>query len=207
VAFNGGILATAGNLVFQGDAEGYFSAYDAENGKRLWSVDTGSAITAAPVTYTLDGRQHVLIPIGAGSAMQFAYPSLHAGKTVRGSTRLLSFSLEGRVHLPETPVPEPVLPELQPVTASMETVERGRRLYVEQWCYGCHGKEAVAFRGGSVPDLRYAGPETHLQWDGIVIGGARSMQGMPANEITTEEAQAIRAYIIALSHQLAEEQR
>ena len=100
VAFNGGILATAGNLVFQGDAEGHFSAYDAENGKRLWSADTGSAITATPVTYSLDGRQHVLIPIGAGSAMQFAYPSFHAGKTVSGATRLLSFSLEGKAQYP-----------------------------------------------------------------------------------------------------------
>ena len=99
-----------------------------------------------------------------------------------------------------------MLPELQPLTASAETVEQGRQLYMEQWCYGCHGKEAVAFRGGTVPDLRYASPETHLQWDGIVIGGARSMKGMPAKEISSEEAQAIRAYVIAKSHQLKAEQ-
>ena len=58
VAFNGGVLATAGNLVFQGDANGVFSAYRAATGERLWSMATGTAITAAPVSHLVDGRQH-----------------------------------------------------------------------------------------------------------------------------------------------------
>jgi hypothetical protein len=56
-----------------------------------------------------------------------------------------------------------------------------------------------------VPDLRYATRETHLQWPGIVIGGARSARGMPAHELGADESEAIRAYIIARAHALAED--
>lgn len=205
VAFNGGVLATAGGLIFQGDAEGAFSAYDAGNGKRLWSVDTGSAITATPVTYTSGKNQHVLIPIGAGSAMQFSYPTFHAGRKATGPARLLSFSLTGKVRIPITTYQAPELPELQPLTASPDEIETGRQLYLDAWCSGCHGDGAVAHRGGTVPDLRYASPETHQQWDGIVIGGARLSKGMPAHDLSPEEAQAIRAWIISKSHELVTE--
>jgi PQQ-dependent dehydrogenase (methanol/ethanol family) len=202
VAFNGGLLATAGNLVFQGDANGRFSAYRANSGERRWSVETGSAIGAAPVSYLLDGRQRVLVPVGAGSGMQFAYPTFHAGRKAVGPTRLLSFSLAGRAELPVVDYRPPPLPELPEQTTSPDTIEAGHRLYQENWCGGCHGKDAVARVGGTVPDLRYATPATHLQWSGIVIGGARSARGMPAHEISIEEAEAIRAYVLSRAWEL-----
>ena len=59
----GGLLATAGGLVFTGDAGGNFVAYDAATGVPLWHARIG-AITNAPITYTLDGRQHVLVAAG-----------------------------------------------------------------------------------------------------------------------------------------------
>jgi alcohol dehydrogenase (cytochrome c) len=66
-----GVLATAGGLVFTGDQEGYFIALDAATGAERWHLQTGSAIYAAPMTYLLDGRQHVVI--GSGSVlMDFA---------------------------------------------------------------------------------------------------------------------------------------
>ncbi|MEQ9561437.1 MAG: PQQ-dependent dehydrogenase, methanol/ethanol family, partial [Woeseiaceae bacterium] len=77
--FNGGVMATGGGLVFQGDALGAFEAFDAANGQLLWRVMTGSAITAAPVSYELGGEQFVLVPVGAGGGVQFNYPELHAG--------------------------------------------------------------------------------------------------------------------------------
>jgi quinohemoprotein ethanol dehydrogenase len=202
VAFNGGVLATAGNLVFQGDAKGTFSAWRADSGKRLWSFATGSAISAAPVSYMHDGSQRVLIPVGAGSAMQFAYPALHAGRESVGPTRLLSFSLQGKAALPEYEFRPPALPELPELTAGPETIEQGRRLYQDEWCSGCHGKNAVARAGGTVPDLRYSGKEVHLQWNGIVIGGARSDRGMPAHDLSAEEAEAIRAYVLSRAREL-----
>ncbi|RPH95954.1 MAG: PQQ-dependent dehydrogenase, methanol/ethanol family [Lysobacterales bacterium] len=205
VAFNGGVLATAGNLVFQGDANGLFSAYRADTGERLWSAATGSAITAAPVSYLVDGRQRVLIPVGAGSAMQFAYPTYHAGPEALGPTRLLSFSLDGKAALPAWEYAPPTLPELPPLTASAQEVDLGRSLFQDRGCSGCHGKNAVARVGGSVPDLRYATPETHLQWPGIVIGGARSAKGMPAHELSAAESEAIRSYVLSRAHALKAE--
>ena len=61
-----GVLATAGGLVFTGDAEGFFAAYDAETGKVLWSFQCGSGHHASPITYTLDGRQYIAVAAGWG---------------------------------------------------------------------------------------------------------------------------------------------
>ena len=64
-----GMLATAGGLLFTGDAEGNFLAYDSATGQKLWSYQTGSGMRAAPVTYELDGKQYVVMPSGMGGAV------------------------------------------------------------------------------------------------------------------------------------------
>jgi len=208
VAFNGGVLTTAGNLVFQGDANGVFSSYNAANGNRLWSVATGSAIGAAPVSYTLGGTQRVLVPIGAGNAMQFSYPSFHAGKKTTGKTRLMSFSLQGKLPMPENTWLPPPLPELPAQTATAEVIERGGALFEKSYCAGCHGKNAVARQGGTVPDLRYTTKETYLQWDGIVIGGARSSKGMPGfQKMSAKQAEALRAWVLSKAWELQTEEQ
>jgi alcohol dehydrogenase (cytochrome c) len=56
-----GVMATAGGLVFSGSAEGDFFALDAASGKSLWDFNTGGPIAANPVSFTIDGRQHVAI--------------------------------------------------------------------------------------------------------------------------------------------------
>ena len=53
-----------------------------------------------------------------------------------------------------------------------------------------------------MPDLRYANSETHSQWNGIVIGGARRANGMPAFELGIEDAEAIQAYVLSLANEL-----
>jgi alcohol dehydrogenase (cytochrome c)/quinohemoprotein ethanol dehydrogenase len=58
---NGGVLATAGNLVFQGNIIGEFAAYAADNGERLWAFPTQTGVTAGPVTYAIDGEQYVSV--------------------------------------------------------------------------------------------------------------------------------------------------
>ena len=69
-----GVMSTASGLVFAGDNEGNFNAFDARNGKRLWFYRTGSPIYgAAATTYMLDGRQYVLIPSGT-TLVAFALP-------------------------------------------------------------------------------------------------------------------------------------
>ncbi len=59
-----GVLATAGGLVFSGSNEGNFYALDAETGKPLWEIQTGAAITANPIGFLIDGKQHVAIAAG-----------------------------------------------------------------------------------------------------------------------------------------------
>ncbi|MFY9820663.1 MAG: PQQ-binding-like beta-propeller repeat protein [Thermoanaerobaculia bacterium] len=62
-----GTLATAGGLVFAGTSDGFFNALDAETGKLLWRFQTGAAIDAAPMTYSVDGRQYVAIASGGNA--------------------------------------------------------------------------------------------------------------------------------------------
>lgn len=64
-----GVLATAGGLVFTGDAEGNFVSYDASSGKRLWSYQTGSGIRAAPIAFQLDGTEYVAIASGMSGSV------------------------------------------------------------------------------------------------------------------------------------------
>jgi alcohol dehydrogenase (cytochrome c) len=64
-----GMLTTAGGLLFTGNAEGSFQAFDAEKGALLWSYQTGSGIRAAPITFQLDGRQYIAIASGMSGAV------------------------------------------------------------------------------------------------------------------------------------------
>ena len=201
--FNGGVLATAGNLVFQGDAFGRFSAFRADSGHRLWSVVTGSNITASPVSYAVAGTQYVLVPVGAGGGVQFVYPEMHAGDTVRGPTRLMAFAVDADRPLPDVTTVARAQPPQPELTATAAQLEKGRKIFSYE-CKGCHGKQAVARFGGSVPDLRYASSETHEQWHGIVIGGARQAAGMPRYAMSLEDSEAVRSYVLSRSVALRE---
>jgi alcohol dehydrogenase (cytochrome c) len=68
-----GVLATAGSLVFAGDGDGYFMAFDSQSGKNLWRYQTGAAVYAAANTFMVDGRQLVIIPAG-GTLTALALP-------------------------------------------------------------------------------------------------------------------------------------
>jgi quinohemoprotein ethanol dehydrogenase len=201
--FNGGVLATAGNLVFQGDAFGRFSAYAADSGEKLWSVATGSNITAAPVSYSLNGKQYVLVPVGAGGGVQFVYPQMHAGKQIHGPTRLMAFALNEKTPIPSLRAESRPLPPQPELDASPEELERGREVFSRE-CKGCHGNNAVARFGGSVPDLRYATADTHAAWHGIVVGGALQMNGMPRFELGIEDSEAVRKYVLSQSLSISE---
>jgi alcohol dehydrogenase (cytochrome c) len=61
----GGALATAGNLVFLGEADGTFGAYDAKSLKPLWSFNVGTGINAPPITYAVNGKQYVAVLAGS----------------------------------------------------------------------------------------------------------------------------------------------
>ena len=65
----GGVLTTAGNLVFTGTPEGYLKAFDAKTGKELWKFQTGSGVVGCPITWEQDGEQFVAVPSGWGGAV------------------------------------------------------------------------------------------------------------------------------------------
>ncbi|MBT7756381.1 MAG: PQQ-binding-like beta-propeller repeat protein, partial [Rhodospirillaceae bacterium] len=68
----GGVMATAGGLVFLGEGSGRLSAYDSASGARLWKFDTGAGVNAPPVTYEIDGVQYVAV--AAGGHSMFGFP-------------------------------------------------------------------------------------------------------------------------------------
>ena len=95
---SGGVLATAGNLVFQGRSDGMFCAYRATDGKKLWEFYAGTGIMAPPVTYLLDGVQYITLMVGwGGSAGINNLPG--SGPVKPGYGRVLTFSLDGKAKL------------------------------------------------------------------------------------------------------------
>ena len=67
----GGVLATAGNLVFNGEGNGLFRAFDARNGKKLWEYQAGAGVNAPAVSYTVNGRQYVAVAAGGNTQIDF----------------------------------------------------------------------------------------------------------------------------------------
>ncbi|MCW8905203.1 PQQ-dependent methanol/ethanol family dehydrogenase [Sedimenticola sp.] len=65
----GGVMTTAGGLVFTGTPEGYLKAFDARTGKELWKFQTGSGIVGQPITWEQDGEQYVSVVSGWGGAV------------------------------------------------------------------------------------------------------------------------------------------
>jgi quinohemoprotein ethanol dehydrogenase len=213
IATNGGVLSTAGNLVFQGQGTGEFAAYAADSGKKVWSIQTGSAIDSIPVTFTVNHEQYVLTPVGWGSGSRLFAPAwtMATSQSKRGPARLLAFKLGATTPFPTPPDIVPPVPKPPPQTASKEVIHQGKVLYGKFVCDGCHSPDTDGSGAwvldGAIPDLRYAPPEVHHQWYAIVLAGTHWDKGMPgfANppkfafpnlKMTTKDADAIHAYII-----------
>ena len=96
------------------------------------------------------------------------------------------------------------LPAQPALEATPESVAAGRKLY-NTACKSCHGEDAVARKSGSPGDLRYADVETHARWHGIVIGGALRTSGMPAFDISVDESELIRLYVLSRAEALRQE--
>jgi quinohemoprotein ethanol dehydrogenase len=216
IATNSGVLSTAGNLVFQGEGTGEFSAYAADSGRKVWSVKTGSAIHSVPVSFTVKGQQYILVPVGWGSASRlFARgSSMATPEAKRGPARLLALKLDGTAPWPSTAVRVPPVPKPPDQTFSQDQVQLGAQLFQKHICFDCHGPEADgsgAFtEDGAIPDLRYLPAESHRQWYATVLAGSHQKNGMPGfgnppgfpivvRKMSQQEADAIHAYIIDVS--------
>ena len=192
---NGGVLATAGNLVFQGTADARFVAYRADNGQKLWQARTQSGIVAAPMTYEIDGEQYVAVLAGWGGAMPLVSGRLTANAGAN-QTRLLVYKLGANEVLPSQATV--AMPRLEPPAAADDeaTLMQGKLLYQAN-CLGCHGDSA---QGNNVlPDLRFSPMLEPAGWQSVVQKGALTERGMIGFEkfLGAAEIEAIRAYVIS----------
>jgi len=194
--WNGGVLATAGDLVFQGSLIAEFAAYDANTGERMWQFDAQTGIMAAPISYSVAGKQHIAVAAGSGSVFSLLGGEATASMGIPNISRILSFRLGGNASLPareESPATE--MPEPRENVANAQRIATGKSVYYRR-CHACHGDGAAS--GGITPDLRYSSATTHENWNAIVLGGALQMQGMPgfANILSADDADAAHAYVI-----------
>jgi quinohemoprotein ethanol dehydrogenase len=193
---NGGLLSTAGDLVFQGTADGYLSAYDARSGASLWRFNAGLGIIAPPITYQLHGKQFISILVGWGASAAIGSDVLDVGWKWGGARRLLTFALDATATLPASPARDPQV-HVHVVAgeqASAADLTAGKILSMQ--CIVCHGRELSA-AGGPAPDLRESViPLNRDSFWTVVHDGALLSQGMPQfQDLTREQAEQLRAYI------------
>jgi PQQ-dependent dehydrogenase (methanol/ethanol family) len=192
---NGGILSTAGDLVFQGTWDGTFAAYDAYNGKKLWQYKSDSAVLAGPMTFELDGEQYVAVAQGSGGTVMITVgDELMKKKT--NQNKLLVFK-KGRFNQTVSLASN----ELATIKAlghkvnlDPAVIKQGESLYHNN-CASCHGINALS--NYVVPDLRYMSEQTHSDFASIVIGGTRTHKGMIGfyETLGLDDVDAIHAYL------------
>jgi PQQ-dependent dehydrogenase (methanol/ethanol family) len=192
---NGGVLATDGNLIFQGTGDGKFEAFAASTGRPLWTFDAHATILAAPTTVKVDGAQLILVPSGnGGSAGMRAIPRLMNTERSLAPSRLLAFRLDGKASLP--PVPKEDFPRPPLAKQPSDLAEKGRSLFEHKSCSACHGRFAVG-SGPGIPDLGKLSEAKYNILKQIVVDGIFRPAGMPSYPTLTDpELEAIRAFLI-----------
>ena len=186
-----GILTTAGNLVFQSTGN-TFKAFRADTGEEVWSTDTQSGAVGGAVSYAIDGEQYIATVSGQSSGGGYWAPNY---------ARLLVYKLGGTATLPEMISYTP--PELNPPEnfGDAELLALGETHYTD-FCSSCHGT-GVGRVSSLFPDLRYAAAlNNDALFRSIVIDGALQNNGMVsfADQLSAEDAEAIRAYMVSLAN-------
>lgn len=193
--WNGGTLSTAGNLVFQGTADGRFIAYAADSGKQLWESTTHTGVVAAPISYELDGEQYVTVMAGWGGVYALALgAALQPQINVPADAKILTYKLGDTADMPAVHQRSLNLPEHKPeVSVSEEQVAQGKMLY-HGVCAVCHGVAGISTQ--LVPDLRYMSADTRDDFQNIV-SGSRAVQGMPpfGHMLNSEQMHLIEQYL------------
>jgi len=188
--WNGGTLTTAGNLVFQGTADGRFIAYNATSGEKLWETPTGTGAVAAASTYMIDGEQYVSVAVGWGGV--FGITQRVTDK--EGPGTVYTFAVGGKAPLPEFTKYQ-IGNLLSGVKYDPKDVADGTAIYV-QACATCHGVPGVD-KGGNVKNLGYSSTENIANLKDIVFKGPFRDQGMPdfTGKLNDEDVVKIQAFI------------
>ncbi|WP_407672598.1 PQQ-dependent dehydrogenase, methanol/ethanol family [Novosphingobium organovorum] len=194
---NGGVLATGGGLVFQGNMTQNLAAYASDSGKKLWSYPVQTGIVAPPITYEIDGTQYVAVVAGWGGIWALAPGILSQdGGPIRNVSRLLVFKLGGKATLSK-PMTLDQLPLDPPAFAgTKEQVAKGAYRFA-RFCSTCHGDAAVG--GGELPDLRRSAfIQQRDAFQQVVHDGALTDLGMVsfADVMKPEEIEDVRQYVI-----------
>ena len=179
VLFNGGTAATAGGLVFQGTADGWFSAYDAATGKRLWRHYTGMGIIAAPTVWSSRGKDYVSVLAGYGGSVAAVGGAAVVGWKYNQPRRLLTYALDGKAVIADPAKRTSKIDVIEAPDEKLDpkSIAMGKGLWLA--CAACHGKGAIG-AGGPAPDLR----ESPIALDPdafytVVRDGALMEKGMP----------------------------
>jgi len=180
---NGGILSTAGDLVFQGTWDGTFAAYDADNGTPLWQYQSDSAILAGPISYELDGEQYIAVAQGSGGTIMLTVgEELKRNKV--NQNKLLVFkrgnfnqtrTLSDAAATHRESELATILALGHEANSDPAVIKKGEVLYGQN-CASCHGISAKS--NYIVPDLRYMSEQTHSDFVAIVLGGSYTHKGM-----------------------------
>ena len=193
-AWNGGTLATAGGIVFEGTIDGRFLALDARTGRELWSTTHPASTLSGPVTYSVNGEQYVAVLSGYGSVYVLVSGVLSPIEPARINGRVHVYKIGGTALPPPVPHRATVGIQTPPVIkVSEQDAQRGAALY-GRFCLMCHG---VAAAGGAIADLRRSARlHDAAAWRQVVTGGITTV-GMPgfAGDVSEEEAELIRAYV------------
>ncbi|GJD60489.1 PQQ-dependent dehydrogenase, methanol/ethanol family [Methylobacterium frigidaeris] len=200
----GGVLATGGNLVFQGMPDGSLRAYEATTGRKVWSAPGYSGIIAAPMSYEINGEQHIAVLAGYGGANGLHVPYIDDVK-IGQTGRLLVFKLGGTATLPDNEVkPQPASVAVDDFAPGM--VAKGGDLFGAN-CLFCHG--FAAWSNGVVPDLRRSQINASKDgWRTVILDGVLKDRGMISfkDRLSDQDIEAIRAYIQDRARQLARDE-
>jgi len=197
----GGLMTTAGGLVFQGRGSGEFVALDAATGKQLHSIDTGTSMMAGPMTYTVAGEQYVAIMAGMGGAAGQEYVPGTAAYKYGNKGRIIAFKLGGG-EVPKRPELDHASADvpLPPVErrGTPEQLKLGADLYVRN-CTKCHA--SMDGRSAGIPDLSRLSAEAHQNFDDVMLKGTLADKGMGnfSNLLSAQEVDAIHDYLIELA--------
>ena len=193
-AYDGGVMSTAGNLVFQGRANGELWVYAADSGKPLKTIKTGSHIMAAPMTFAIGSEQYVAVQVGYGGTgiASGPIPPTSAAANHQNTNRIIAFKLGGgAVPVPPARV-EPPFPKPPAQNASAATIAAGEVIFIQE-CSRCH-----TFGPNVTPDLRKLNAGLQAMFKDIVLKGAVAPTGMEsfADILSEKDVDNVHAYLI-----------
>lgn len=192
--YDGGVMSTAGNLVFQGRGSGGLWVYAADTGKALRIIETGNHIMAAPTTYSIKGEQYVAVQVGYGGTgiAEGPAPPHSAINKYENTNRVIALKLGGGAVPPPPARADEPFEKPPEQKASKAEIEAGEVAFTTE-CSRCH-----ALGINVTPDLRRLNAGLHAEFKDIVLRGLLAPAGMERFDdiLSDKDVDNIHAYLI-----------